>query len=330
MREPVQSEANPEQESERGKNMSRIIRWLRVGFVAAVVLANCRVTAGRAFAAELPPASACEAPAYRQFDFWAGDWDVFDVGSPVKVAHAQVDLILNACVLRENYESTDGLRGQSFTIYDAGRNVWHQSWVTNRGALVLIEGKVEANEMILGGEDYATGSLVRGTWKPIDGGVRETAVRSLDGGKSWQPWFDLMFRPQRPAAGGMADDQKQVAALDTKYQAAVKNHDVVAMDLLLADDFVLVTGSGKIYTKNDLLNETRSGRIQYERQDDSEQMVRIWANTALITAKLREKGIDGGKPFDYTLWFSDTYVRTPLGWKYVFGQASRPLPNSEN
>jgi len=127
----------------------------------------------------------------------------------------------------------------------------------------------------------------------------------------------------------MADDQKQVAALDSKYQAAVKNNDVAAMDLLLADDFVLVTGSGKIYTKSDLLKEARSGRVQYERQDDSEQMVRIWANTALITAKLREKGIDRGTPFDYTLWFSDTYVRTPSGWKYVFGQASRPLPNNE-
>jgi hypothetical protein len=29
---------------------------------------------------------------------------------------------------------------------------------------------------------------------------------------------------------------------------------------------------------------------------------------------------------DYSLWFSDTDVRTPSGWRYVFGQASRSLP----
>jgi hypothetical protein len=29
---------------------------------------------------------------------------------------------------------------------------------------------------------------------------------------------------------------------------------------------------------------------------------------------------------DYKLWFSDTYVRTPKGWSYVFGMASLPLP----
>ncbi|PYQ63053.1 MAG: hypothetical protein DMF58_00170 [Acidobacteria bacterium] len=36
--------------------------------------------------------------------------------------------------------------------------------------------------------------LVRGVWKPIAGGVREVAVTSVDGGKSWQPGFDLLFR----------------------------------------------------------------------------------------------------------------------------------------
>jgi len=36
----------------------------------------------------------------------------------------------------------------------------------------------------------------------------------------------------------------------------------------------------------------------------------------------------GKKPFEWTLWYSDTYVRTPKGWRYVFGQASLPLPKT--
>jgi hypothetical protein len=31
-------------------------------------------------------------------------------------------------------------------------------------------------------------------------------------------------------------------------------------------------------------------------------------------------------PFDRRLWFTDTYVRTLLGWRYAFGQASLSLP----
>ena len=39
------------------------------------------------------------------------------------------------------------------------------------------------------------------------------------------------------------------------------------MDSILADDFILVTGSGKTYTKADLLEESRSARVHYERQE---------------------------------------------------------------
>jgi ketosteroid isomerase-like protein len=128
------------------------------------------------------------------------------------------------------------------------------------------------------------------------------------------------------SAASPGDDQKTVAALDTQYQAAVKANDASTMDRILADDFILVEGDGASQTKADLLKEARSGRIVYEHQDGSEQTVRLWGDTAVVTARLWGKGTDGGKPFDWTLWYSDTYVRGPNGWRYVFGQASLPLP----
>ncbi len=63
-----------------------------------------------------------------------------------------------------------------------------------------------------------------------------------------------------------------------------------------------------------------------DRQDDSAQTVRVWGDTAVITAKLWAKGSESGKPFEYHVWFSDTYARTPTGWRYVFGQSGMRLP----
>ena len=126
----------------------------------------------------------------------------------------------------------------------------------------------------------------------------------------------------------VADDEKAVAALDTEYQAAVAKNDAATMDRILADDFVLVTGRGKVITKADLLKEARAGTYVYERQEDSQQKVRVWGDTAVVTALLWAKGTSEGKSFDYKLWFSDTYVRTPSGWRYVFGQASIRLPDA--
>jgi len=188
--------------------MTSLARWCTVAIVSAAVLVLVGVE-GRAAqlipsaptAADASKPASCAAPEYRQFDFWIGDWDAFDVDNPrIKTARNHVDLILDGCVLREDYEGSDGHKGQSFSIYDASRKVWHQSWVTNRGELLVIEGKFEAGEMVLSGVDRTAAGqpLVRGIWKPVDGGVRETAVTSTDGGKTWKPWFDLVFRPHKP------------------------------------------------------------------------------------------------------------------------------------
>jgi ketosteroid isomerase-like protein len=128
------------------------------------------------------------------------------------------------------------------------------------------------------------------------------------------------------------EDAKTVAALDTKYQAAVKANDAQTMDQILADDFVLVTGRGKAFSKVDLIDSARKKEVIYERQDEEPgtQKVRVWGDTAVVTALLWIKSVQAGKPADYKLWFSDTYVRTPRGWRYVFGQASLPLPKAES
>ena len=132
----------------------------------------------------------------------------------------------------------------------------------------------------------------------------------------------------RDRSNVITSDESIVAALDTEYQQAVKNKDVATMDRILADDFVLVTGNGKIYTKADLLHEAAEENVIYERQEDSNRTVRIWDNTAVVTALLWAKGTDRGKQFDYKVWFSDTYVRLTTGWHYVFGQSSLRLPTT--
>lgn len=132
-----------------------------------------------------------------------------------------------------------------------------------------------------------------------------------------------------PAAAEANDTkaiEKHIAELDTRYQAAVERNDAEEMAKILADDFVLVLGDGRTFTREDLLEKARTKAVLYERQVDSQQTVRVWGDTAIITALLWESGTKAGVPFDIKLWFSDVYVKTPNGWKYVFGQASLPLP----
>ena len=121
-------------------------------------------------------------------------------------------------------------------------------------------------------------------------------------------------------------DEQTVVRLDALYQSAVKANDAAILDEILADDFVLVTDRGASLTKADLIKEAQEKRTIYEYQEAEEgtQKVRIWRDTAVVTALLRIKGTRDQNPFDYKVWVSETYVRTPTGWRYVFGQALKP------
>jgi hypothetical protein len=165
-----------------------------IGFVLLATAASPLLAAGHA-------TGACSAPAYRQFDFFAGDWDTYDVQAPDKVvARNTVKIVLDGCVIHEDYRQDDGMHGESYSLYDAARKVWHQSWVTNHGALLLLDGGMQGNRLVFQGVERKVGkpdAQVRVAWYPQGDGVRETAERSLDGGKIWKPEFDILFKPHK-------------------------------------------------------------------------------------------------------------------------------------
>lgn len=123
-----------------------------------------------------------------------------------------------------------------------------------------------------------------------------------------------------PFAVGAPHCGNNVLALDQEFQAATGRKDVAAIGRLLPDDYILITSKGEVETKAGLLAEARDPKVVYSHQEDSRQTVRIWGDTAVITALLWAAGAEDGKPFEYRVWFSDVYVCTSQGWRYSFGQ----------
>lgn len=126
------------------------------------------------------------------------------------------------------------------------------------------------------------------------------------------------------------EDRRAVAALDTEYQAAVERNDAATIERIHHPDMILVLSSGSVITGKQIEQAARDRTRTFERQVevDNSQVVRVLDDTAIVTAKLWLKGKrQNGEAFDYKLWFSDTYVRTPTGWRYFLGQAGAPLPN---
>lgn len=148
--------------------------------------------------AQVPPAP-CASAEHRAFDFWIGEWDVR--GADGKLAGANsIKREINGCVLHERYRTERGYTGESFNIYDAPRNVWHQTWVDSAGLLLLLEGGMRDGRMVLEGQTTGADRKVtrhRITWTPNpDGSVRQLWESTGPDG-AWTVAFDGKYTRSR-------------------------------------------------------------------------------------------------------------------------------------
>lgn len=158
---------------------------IRLGRIFVRILAGCSLVPAIANAA-------CDDPAYRQFDFWIGEWQVHTPDGKLAGTN-HIAREYGGCVLHERYTTPRSYAGESLNTYDAARGVWHQTWVDNEGVLLLLEGRFGAGQMRLEGESKgADGKITRHriTWTPNTDGTVRQFWESTDGAGQWVTAFD--------------------------------------------------------------------------------------------------------------------------------------------
>lgn len=77
----------------------------------------------------------CCIPEFKQFDFWIGNWDVYDtLGN--KVGENKIVTTQDSCLIQENWKS-QGQTGTSNNYYNKADSTWNQVWVSVTGGLCL-------------------------------------------------------------------------------------------------------------------------------------------------------------------------------------------------
>lgn len=147
-------------------------------------------------------AAGCTAPAYRQFDFWVGSWDVTNPQGKTAGTN-RIESILGGCVLQEFWTSAAGGDGTSLNMWSAADGKWHQVWMDAGGNLLELAGGLEGKSMVLSSVPRPAGAdsvrrVDRVTWTPLEEGkVRQLWEASTDGGRTWSVQFDGLYVRQR-------------------------------------------------------------------------------------------------------------------------------------
>src|SRR5215216_5306171 len=146
----------------------------------------------------------CEAPEYRQFDFWLGHWSAKGAAAP-PAAPGTPSIIrseLGGCVVEENWGG--GPFGRSLNMYDFSTGLWYQHWIAPFGGAASVlhfAGGIEGGEMVMRGTRVFRAShpffpglsnvtlADVGIWTPITAdSVRQQFLLSINGGP-----FSLTF-----------------------------------------------------------------------------------------------------------------------------------------
>ena len=134
-----------------------------------------------------------QSPEFRQFDYWLGEWDV-EIGGQ-KLAKSSIQLILDDCVIFENYTGQAGYAGKSFSLYDAATKKWEQRYVDSGGALHNWTGGLDNGVMTFRWDHDNTFNRMTYTKEGPDR-VRQILETSADG-KSWTKTYDGLYIRRR-------------------------------------------------------------------------------------------------------------------------------------
>ena len=130
------------------------------------------------------------------------------------------------------------------------------------------------------------------------------------------------------------ESRHEIDQLEDEWRSAVLNGDVKIMDSLLADDFMAITPSGTLQSRDEALQNLRSGRVHFSTLTVTDRKVRFYGTTAVVTslASVQATTPDGPVTGDYR--YTRVYVRDAHGnWKIVSFEASHvrnPGPHKRN
>ena len=125
---------------------------------------------------------------------------------------------------------------------------------------------------------------------------------------------------------GSIDEQADIKLIrqmeEDRVQAGVRK-DVEAISAATTEDYLQIDFDGKVLNRSAVLRRIKSSEIQLRSNSLDDMLVRIFGDTAVVTARSTPKGTMNGKDFGGPIRYSRVYVKRDGRWQVVMFQMTR-------
>jgi ketosteroid isomerase-like protein len=118
------------------------------------------------------------------------------------------------------------------------------------------------------------------------------------------------------------EEVREIVDLERQAKDAALHRDAAFSERTLADDYVAITPLGQVVSKAETIAARKTAQLRYETIDISDMVVRLYGNTAIVTARAEVRGRELGEEFSGPYRFTRVWVRRNGHWLTVSYQAT--------
>jgi ketosteroid isomerase-like protein len=116
------------------------------------------------------------------------------------------------------------------------------------------------------------------------------------------------------------DAQGELLNLEKEFEKAVVSNDPDAIGKFLSDDWMIIDPDGGVIDKARFLGVIKSGMLTHELMESSDSQIRVYGDSAIVTAITKTKGKFAGQPLATEERATDFFVKRNGRWQCVFSQ----------
>ena len=120
--------------------------------------------------------------------------------------------------------------------------------------------------------------------------------------------------------------EDELLRIEEAFAEAIVRNDLESIGRLVADDWVVIDPNGEIVDRTRFFEVIKSGALTHDTMDSEDFRVRVYGDSAVVTAITSTKGKFMGEEFITRERATDVFVKREGRWQCVLTHLTR-LPN---
>ena len=120
-----------------------------------------------------------------------------------------------------------------------------------------------------------------------------------------------------------SEAEEELLKIEEEFAEAIVKNDIEGIGRLVANDWIIIDPNGEIVDRTRFFEVIKSGALIHEMMESDDFRVRIYGDTAVVTAVTRTKGKFMGQEFSTQERATDVFMKRDGQWQCVLTHLTR-------